>query len=143
MFKQEFLYLCTDEITPLAEAEWEESGHPTEQLCINWDAYEILENEGLLKFYTIRDNKTLVGYCVVILGSPFTTKGVLVGYIDALYVSKSHRGIGKKFFNFVEECLKSENIQKVVASSSVKNPIDNFLVKLGYTEIETKYEKAL
>jgi len=141
--KQDFLHLCQDEVTPLAHLEWEESGHPTEPLCINWDAYDALEDMGMLKFFTVRCNKDLVGYCVVILGQPFTMKGVDVGYLDALYVSKEHRGIGKELITFVEKCLKEDGIQKVIASSSVKNPVGKFLDRLGYKEVETKYERNL
>ena len=74
-FRQECLMLCEEEVAPLAALEWEESGHPTESLCIDWDQYAALENVGMLKFFTARDGSTLIGYTVVIVMSPLTTKG--------------------------------------------------------------------
>jgi hypothetical protein len=39
--------------------------------------------------------------------------------------------------------MKEDGIYRVVASSSIKNPIGKFLTRMGYNEIETKYEKVL
>lgn len=144
-YKQEFLSLCEDEVAPLAHLEWEESGHPTEPLNINWDSYYTLEEQGNLKFFTARKDSELIGYFVVIVISPLTTKGELLGYYDAVYVAKGHRKstVGKRLFKFVEDCMREDGVYRVVASSSVKNPIGKFLNRLGYNEIETKYEKVL
>jgi len=144
-YQQEFLCHSEDEVRPLAELEWEESGHPTEDLVIDWDSYFSLEEAGLLKFFTARKGGLLVGYFVVIVTQPFTTKGQLVACYDAVYVHKDHRKsmVARRLFKFVEACVKEDGIYRVVASSSKKNPIGAFLGRLGYSEIETKYEKVL
>lgn len=135
--------VAEQEIAPLAELEWEESGHPTETLCIDWDRYFHLEEQGVLKFFTARDGDRLVGYFVVIYVEPFTTKGSPVAVYDAVYVDREYRGIGRKLFRFTEECIREDGIYRVVASSSVKNPIGKLLERMGYFEVETKYEKVL
>lgn len=134
-----------DEIEPLAVHEWQESGHPTRPLDINWEAYLNFEQSGQLKLFTARRGETLVGYFVVLLLSPLTTKSDVVGYYDSVYVTKDSRKslVGKSLFQFVEKCLKEDGVGRVIASSSKKNPIGNFLSRLGYEEIETKYEKEL
>lgn len=144
-YQQEFLSLVEDEVTPLAALEWEESGHPTETLVIDWDSYFALEQAGTLKFFTARKKGKLVGYFVVILVSPLTTKGSLIGVYDAVYVHKDYRKstLAKRMFNFVEGCMKEDGVYRVLASSSSKNPIGNFLNRVGYSEVETKYEKVL
>ena len=143
-FQQELLSLCEQEVAPLAEQEWAESGHPTETLCIDWEQYSALEDAGVLKFFTARDGTELVGYIVVIVFSPLTTKGSPVAALDAVYVAKTHRGkTGRRLFEFVETCIKQDGIYRILASSSAKNPIGAFLERMGYCEIETKYEKAL
>ena len=144
-YQQEFLCHSEDEVRPLAELEWEESGHPTEDLVIDWDSYFSLEEAGLLKFFTARKDNLLVGYFVVIVTQPFTTKGQLVACYDAVYVHKDHRKsmVARRLFKFVEACIKEDGIYRVVASSSKKNPVGTFLGRLGYSEIETKYEKVL
>lgn len=144
MLRQELLSLCEAEVAPLATQEWKESGHPSERLCVDWEQYFALESSGHLKFFTARDGGVLVGYAVVITVSPLTTKGSLVAVVDSLYVAKSHRGrTGHRLLRFVETCMKEDGVYRIMASSSAKNPIGTFLERLGYREIETKYEKGL
>jgi len=144
-YQQEFLCLAEQEVTPLAELEWEESGHPTEPLVIDWESYFALEEVGRLKFFTARKDGLLIGYFVVIITSPLTTKGELVGSYDAVYVHKDYRKstVARRLFKFVEDCMKEDGIYRLIASSSSKNPIGRFLNRLGYKEIETKYERVL
>lgn len=144
-YQQEFLSLAEDEVTPLAVLEWEESGHPTEDLNIAWEEYFRLEDHGQLKFFTARDGEILVGYFVVLITAPFTSKHSPIGYYEAVYVHKGYRKstVAKRLFSFVETCMKEDGILRVIASSSVKNPIGKFLSRMGYNEIETKYEKVL
>jgi len=144
-YQEEFLSQSEKEVTPLAELEWEESGHPTTSLHIDWDTYFRLEETGSLKFFTARKDDLLIGYFVVILFTPLTNKGEVVGSYDAVFVHKDYRKstVGRKLFKFVEECMIEDGVYRVVASSSVKNPIGKFLTRIGYDEIETKYEKVL
>ena len=144
-YQQEFLMLAEDEVTPLAVLEWDESGHPTQDLHIDWDSYNRLEGEGRLKFFTARKEGILIGYFVVIVAAPLTSKYDPMGVYDAVYVHKDYRKstVGKRLFKFVETCMKEDGIYRVLASSSVKNPIGNFLTRMGYHEVETKYEKVL
>jgi len=144
-YRQEFLSLAEDEVAPLAILEWEESGHPTQDLHINWDEYFRLEEAGHLKFFTARKEGLLIGYFVVIITAPLTSKFDPVGTYDAVYVHKDYRKstVGKRLFKFVETCMREDGVYRVVASSSSKNPIGRFLIRMGYHEIETKYEKVL
>lgn len=144
-YQQEFLSLAEDEVAPLATLEWEESGHPTQDLHINWDEYFRLEEAGHLKFFTARKEGLLIGYFVVIITAPLTSKFDPVGIYDAVYVHKDYRKstVGKRLFKFVETCMREDGVYRVVASSSSKNPIGRFLIRMGYHEIETKYEKVL
>jgi len=144
-YQQEFLSQVEGEVTPLAVLEWEESGHPTEQLNINWDEYFRLEELGYLKFFTARKDGLLIGYFVVIVSAPLTSQHSPIGHYDAVYVHKDYRKstVGKRLFKFVEDCMREDGIYRVVASSSSINPIGKFLTRMGYNEIEIKYEKAL
>jgi len=144
-YQQEFLSMAEDEVTPLAVLEWEESGHPYASLHIDWNTYFLLEANGTLKFFTARKEGLLIGYFVVLLFAPLTSKGEIVASYDAVYLHKDYRKstVGRKLFKYVEDCMIEDGISRVIASSSVKNPIGKFLNRLGYDEIETKYEKVL
>jgi GNAT superfamily N-acetyltransferase len=143
MFRQELLSLCQSEVAPLAALEWQESGHPSEDLNVDWDRYYDLEENDLLKFFTARDGEKLVGYAVLLMFEPLTIKGRKSAIYDAVYVTPEYRGIGRGLFGFVEDCLSADGVERIVASSSAMNPIGAFLERMGYQEIETKYEKAL
>tara|TARA_R100001198_G_scaffold95706_2_gene82591 strand:+ start:48 stop:494 length:447 start_codon:yes stop_codon:yes gene_type:complete len=144
-YQQEVLSLCEREVEPLALLEWDESGSDTRGLNIDWESYFILEQQGKLKFFTARKEGLMIGYFLVVVVAPLTTKGELMGLYDAVYVHKDYRKstVGKRLFKFVETCIKDDGISKVIASSSNKNPIGNFLSRMGYREVETKYEKEL
>ena len=144
-YRQEVLSLCEGEVEPLALLEWNESGSDTRDLNIDWESYFILEQQGKLKFFTVRKEGLLIGYFLVVVVAPLTIKGELMGCYDAVYVHKDYRKstVGKRLFKFVEECMKEDGISRVMASSSKKNPIGNFLTRMGYHEVETKYEKEL
>lgn len=142
-YTQDFLCRCQQEVEPLAALEWQESGRPTEALEIDWDRYADLEDHGIVRFYVARDGDDLIGYAVVLLFSPLTMRERRFAIVDAVYVAKTHRGIGKALFAFVEDCLREDGIERLVASSSATNPIGAFLTRMGYEEAETKYEKAL
>ena len=144
-YRQEVLSLCEGEVEPLALLEWNESGSDTRDLNIDWESYFILEQQGKLKFFTVRKEGLLIGYFLVVVVAPLTIKGELMGCYDAVYVHKDYRKstVGKRLFKFVEECMKEDGISRVMASSSMKNPIGNFLTRMGYHEVETKYEKEL
>lgn len=141
--QQEFLGLCQHEVEPLAREEWAESGHPTDLLCIDWDAYAALENRDALRFFAARAEGRLVGYAVVLLFVPLTLKGSQSAIIDSIYVAKEARGIGIRLLSFVESCLREDGVDRLIASSSAKNPIDALLTRRGYVEIETKFERKL
>jgi len=144
-YQQEFLYQAKQEVEPLAKLEWEESGHPTTELDIDWESYLTLEDMRKLKFFTAREGDLLVGYFVVILGYSLTSKELLTASYEAVYVHKDHRKsmVARRLFKFVEDCLKEDGIHCVIASSSNMNPIGKFLSRMGYGEVETKYEKVL
>mgnify|MGYP001555473404 FL=1 len=143
--QQEFICVCDKEIQPLAEREWEESGHYDVPLDINWDAYFEYEEAGKLRLYTARDEGKLIGYIVVLLIEPLTTKSEVVGYFEAAFVDRPNRQsrLGLEIFRFAESCLKKEGVTRVIANSSAKNPIGKFLEKMGYKELDTKYDKVL
>lgn len=137
--------MAQEEVQPLAEMEWKESGHPNLELDIDWTTYTQLEDLGKLQFFTARKEGKLIGYFVVLLIKPLTAANETVAYYDSIYVHPDHRKsrVALKLFSFVEGCLKYDNIGRVIASSSSINPIDKLLNRLGYNVIETKFEKVL
>ena len=129
----------------MAESEWEETGHSNLKLDIDLDKHFLLEDAGKLKVFVCRLEGRLVGYIVCIIDTLLTSKYTTVGHLEAVYVHKDHRNssVGKSLYLFTESCLREDGVNVIVASSSVKNPINSFLEHLGYQETETKVGKVL
>ena len=70
-YQQEFLSTVVEDIKPLLKEHWEEIALNKEKIKLNpdWDTYEELEHQGRLKVFTARQDGSLVGYFVIIVGS--------------------------------------------------------------------------
>ena len=144
-YQEEFISYARHEVEPLAELEWEESGHPTEALSIDWDAYYDLEGRSLLKFFTARKDGLLVGYFVVILSGLLTSKGEVIAIYDSVYVHKDYRKstVGKRMFDFVEKCLKEDGVSVLAINTKVHAPFDNLMQFLKFSLVERIYSKYI
>ena len=99
----------------------------------------------MLRIFTVRDDTILVGYFVVLLIPSLHNKGLVQGIVDIIYLDKEYRKgfTGYKLFKFSEKCLKEDNIKVMHVTTTEVNPIDPILKRLGYSKIETKFEKVL
>ena len=136
-----------EDIKPLLEKDWLEIEHnkSVRTLDPDWDAYYNIESSNMLRIFTARDNIKLVGYFVVLLIPSLHNKGLVQGVVDIIYLDKEYRKgfTGYKLFKFSEKCLKEDNIKVMHVTTTEVNPIDPILDRLGYSKIETKFEKVL
>ena len=146
-YQQEFLSEVEDDIKPLLKRDWLEIEHSksVRSLDPDWEAYYRAENSDMLRVFTVRDDTILVGYFVVLLIPSLHNKGLVQGIVDIIYLDKEYRKgfTGYKLFKFSEKCLKEDNIKVMHVTTTEVNPIDPILKRLGYSKIETKFEKVL
>jgi len=146
-YTQEFLSDVKDEVVFLIQDHFNEVYPVREvfELDMDWDLYGQLENLGLLKIFTARDDGRLVGYLWVILSPNLHSRGSMLACDDGLYVAKSYRGqaVAKDLVRFTERCLKEDGIKVFHIVGTTEKPIDSFVKRMGYTEIETKFQKVL
>lgn len=148
-YQQEFLATTnTDDVMPLLREDWDEIDHPSKRDCDldpDWDMYRLLEEKGMFKVFTARKDGELVGYFGVFITPSFHSKGSLQVVMDAVFVRKSERKskVGFKLFRFVEKCLREDGFKSLAVTSTQSYPLDNFLIKSGYTKVETKFERPL
>lgn len=146
-YQQEFLSQVEDDIKPLLEKDWLEIEHSkhTRVLDPDWEAYYKVESSDMLRIFTVRDDNLLVGYFVVLLIPSLHNKGLVQGVVDIIYLDKEYRKgfTGYKLFKFSEKCLREDNIKVMHVTTTEINPIDPILDRLGYSKIETKFEKVL
>jgi len=146
-YQQEFLDNVKDESLALIQDHFNEV-YPAREiydLDMDWDTYRSLEDMGLLKIFTARDDGILVGYLWVIVSLNIHSKGSFVAADDGLFVAKSHRrgSVAIKLIKFVEQCLKADGFKTFHMTGTEENPIDSLMKRMDYTKIETKFKKVL
>lgn len=146
-FKQEFIDDVEDEIIALGELHMAEVHHQHDLLPVDFDLdlYRKAEGLGLLKIFTARDEGELIGYVVVVITPDIHSKGNFLASDDGFFVKREYRkhGHGTRLLQFAETCLKEDGFATFHVSSTMMNPIDDLLLRVGYKEIERKYEKVL
>lgn len=146
-YQQEFLDSVKSDIPPLLYLDWLEIEHEKDIREFNpdWDAYEALEQAGILKVFTVRSDEELVGYYSCVVSSSLHCRGLLQATVDAIYLHPNHRKglIGYRLIKFAEKCLKEDNVKIILLGTTEVNPIDPLLLKLGYSKTEAKFEKVL
>jgi GNAT superfamily N-acetyltransferase len=146
-YQQEFLDTFKKDVGDLLQKDYEEIEHNKElrNLDPDWDIYNILETQGSLMIFTCRDDLTLVGYFVVVTPPDLHSKGSVLAVADVIFLDKEYRvGLtGYKLFKFAEDCVRKDGFKTLHVTTTEMNPIDPLMSRLGYSKIETKYEKVL
>lgn len=146
-YQQESLVTVKADIIPLLEKHWEEVALNKDKIKLNpdWDAYANLEDAGILKIFTARDDRKLVGYFVVFVKSHIHYKDHLFCYNDVIFVDEEYRKgfTSPRLIKFAEKCLKADGVEVMIVNTKRHKPFDSLLVWLGYKHIENLYSKVL
>ena len=146
-YQQESLVTVKADIIPLLEKHWEEVALNKEKIKLNpdWDAYANLEDAGVLKIFTSREDGKLVGYFVVFVKSHIHYKDHLFCYNDVIFVDEEYRKgfTSPRLIKFAEKCLKADGVEVMIVNTKRHKPFDSLLVWLGYKHIENLYSKVL
>jgi GNAT superfamily N-acetyltransferase len=147
IYQQESLVTVKADIIPLLEKHWEEVAINKEKIKLNpdWDAYANLEDAGVLKIFTARNEDKLVGYFVVFVKSHIHYKDHLFCYNDVIFVDEEYRKgfTSPRLIKFAEKCLKADGVEVMIVNTKRHKPFDSLLVWLGYKHIENLYSKVL
>ncbi len=142
-YKQEFSFSVEQELIQLGKLHCDEV--MDQSIDFDIGVYRKLEAHGMLYIFTARDGLRLVGYVVVIIAPDIHCKGKFIAADDGFYVHKDYRGSnhGVELLEFAQDCLKKDGFDRLHITTTTKNPIDGLLKKMGYKEIERKYERTL
>ena len=146
-YQQEFLNSFKEDAGELIQKDYDEIVHnkDMQNLDPDWGIYRILEDQGSLMVFTCRDASKLVGYFLVIATPDLHSKGSMLAVTDVIFLDKKYRtGLtGYKLFKFAEDCVRKDGFKTLHVTTTEMHPIDSLMVRLGYSKIETKYEKVL
>ena len=146
-YQQEFLDQVKDDILSLLDLHYKEIALNQDKIKLNpdWDVYSELEQQGKLKIFTARDNDTLVGYFVVVVGVNMHYKDHTFACNDIIYLHKEYRKgfAGIKLIKFAKKCLTEDGVSVLAINTKVHQPFDKVLERLGFNLIERVYSSYL
>ena len=146
-YQQEFLCTVVKDIEPLLKEDWDEIEHQKTKRVLNpdWDVYTNLEALGILKIFTARSSGVLVGYVSCFLLPDIHSKGVVSANFEIIFVTKEFRkgSVGIRLLQFAEACVQEDGADFCYATTTNRNSASKLMERLGYTAIETKFEKGL
>mgnify|MGYP000182766692 CR=1 FL=1 len=143
----EDFYVVKEEVDELFYKHWEEIALNKDKIKLNpdWSFYELLYAEGLLGVYTVRKDKHLVGYFIVVAKPHPHYKDHTFAVNDIIYIDPDYRKglVGLKLIKFVEEDLKSKGVSVLAVNTKVHKPFDAVLKRLGFENTERLYTKYI
>lgn len=113
----------------------------------DFDLYLSLEEQGILRMYTARDEEGLAGYLIFLVTNHPHYKDQMYANNDLVYVKPEHRGgkaeVVRGMFSLAEENLKEEGISVICVSMKAHMPFDKTAEYMGYDKAEIVYSKYI
>lgn len=114
---------------------------------LDWDNYQVLEDNGLLLVLAAFDAKSnLVGYLVVITTPMLHHAGKYAAVTDSFYVHPKHRkhGLFEAMLSKARDMCKEAGVIALRVGVNQNFPLDpEMLAKLGLSHAETIYQQEL
>lgn len=145
-FQQESYASCIEEMMPLVERHYDELSRDKDiPLDPRHDRYKQLDENELIKLYTLRESGELIGYAIFLIGHNLHYQSSYQAVQDVIFIVPERRGgPGAKFIAWCDEQLQSLGVQKVV--HHVKEDICDFgplLMSMGYIKTDILYSRRL
>lgn len=143
-FHEEEYSECIEEVKELIEDHYKEIALYQDKIELSPD-YALYESTDALRIYTVRKERTLVGYFFVFIAKHPHYKEHLFANNDIIYIAKEHRNAhaGKGLILFAEERLKSEGVSVLNINMKTHQPFDNLMLSLGFDCVERVYGKYI
>lgn len=143
-FQKELIKDIWTEALELLEQHWQEITH-FKDIALNpdWSSYFTLEENGIMRCFTVRDDSKLVGYCVYFVRPNMHYKQSVQAVQDVLFIKKDKRGHGREFIQWCDEQLKSEGIQVVYQHVKAAHNWGPMIERQGYELVDLIYAKRL
>lgn len=116
-----------------------------EHMKVNIDTkhHQAMDDLGYLDNLAVRDNGTLIGYCIVGRYPNPHFMGVKTAFQLHYFLRKQYRGqgIGKHMFQTSEAKLREQGIEVVTTGAKTSLPYAAVFRSLGWHEVETLFAK--
>lgn len=146
LFQMEPAQQIAQEIGPLLEENWKtvEASYPRSKLAPNIGFYVQLQDNGVLRLFTSREEDVLVGYAVVYLYPHPHRADDLVGTLETFFIRGNARSSGHatRFLTHIENELRMLGATSLTLGSRNER-YDRWLRMRGYHATERIWERSL
>jgi len=117
---------------------------PAREVLVDLERYLRMEWSGMIRCYTIRLDKELIGYASFIISRHPHYSYTKQALCDVLYVKPEHRGsLGGRFLGWCDEQLSAEDLDEVHHTVQVRHDHGPLLERLGYGMVARTFSKRL
>ena len=146
-FAVESWYGVVGEMRELWDAHWKEVALNRDVIKLDPDieAYENMQDTGMLHIVVARSVGEVVGYHITIVRPHLHYKESLSGIADVYYLKPEHRQgmTAIKMFKFVESTLKARGVQKLFTGTKLSLDMGPIFERMGWVEQERLYSKVI
>ena len=146
-YQKEKLEMCFEELAPMLEEHYEEIASYKDkiELAPDWSRYFELDKSNILQIYTMRNNKTLVGYyiCVVLPNLHYSNDLYSVNDIVLIKPEYRNKKNGLNLFSFVESAMREQSVSVMSVHMKTFLPFDKLCEGLGWDYMERLYTKCI
>ncbi len=136
-YRDERYCQCINEIVPLFTNHWKEIANHQGVIPLDpdFDKYQNVEDNNMLRIYTARDDGKLIGYFISFVSPHMHYKSTIYALNDIMYIDPSYRGstVGFRLIKGAMVDLKSNcGVDKLVIHMKVTHEFRKLLTKLGF-----------
>lgn len=146
-FALERLVFVKKEMQSLLELHWELIALNKDKIKLNpnWAEYVNLDEAGILKLFTARQNGNLVGYFAVTVSTSMHYQDHKFAINDVVFIHPDHRNgsAGYKLIKYAEEQLTQMGVSLMIINTKIHQPFDKLLERMGFKQIERIYSKYI
>lgn len=146
-YQRERAHELWNEIPPLLKDHWQEiAAFKDIPLNPNVESYCSLEDAGMLRCYTVRNNAELIGYSIFVVNFNPHYQDSLQANEDVIFVHPGHRKgrVGLMLIRYCEQELKKEGVQVLYHHAKAAHPkLGSILERCGYQLMDKIYAKRL
>jgi GNAT superfamily N-acetyltransferase len=139
---------CIDEIKPLFFKHWEEIAGNKDVIALepDFDKYKQIEENGMLRIFSARDDGDLIGYFICFVSPHIHYKSTIYAFNDIMYVKPSYRGstVGYRLIkNAMTDLKENCAVDMLVIHMKVEHEFRKLLNHLGFALAEENWQRLL
>lgn len=138
---------CVGESWLMLQAHYDEicTDKHVKPLDPDYERYEKLNELGMLRVFTVRDDGVMVGYFVSVVAPGLHYQQTMMALNDIMYLEPKYRGgtVGFRLVKLAVEDLKNLGADILTIHMKTDYPFRSLLNKLGFHLTEENWEKVL